>query len=499
VSSPLRFPWGSDEPRREVAPSVFRPRTPASPGRLRRSHASRPEVRRGRDAQPAALSRAAAMAVASTRLSGRTRTTHASREVARDRVPGRVVEGPRRDRHEPDYLLLLAAVSLAALGVLMVYSTSGVIAAAREGSVLDGVTTQLSWALVGGLALVLATRLDYRYWRRFSVLGFVVAVGLLALVLVEFLQPFVQPVTVGGAARWLRIGGLPAFHPAEFAKLAVVVYLAHWMTTRGSELGSVRRGLIPFLVLAALVIGLVAIEPDLGTTGVLTLTLFTMFLVAGGSILQVLLVIPLGVAAVIGLLVIEPYQMQRITTFMDPWADAAGAGYQTVQGVYALAMGGVFGIGLGASSRPGGLDLPNRYNDFIFASVGEELGMIGAVLVIGLFLLLAWRGIRVAMQAPDTFGGLLALGITAWLCFQASINIGVVVNLLPLTGLPLPFVSDGGSSLVVSMVAVGILLSISREIPRGETSHEDPHRGRWHRRPHLPRLGRGLATDRPAS
>ena len=316
--------------------------------------------------------------------------------------------------------------------------------------------------------------------------------------LVQFLRPFVEPVIVGGAARWLTIGGLPAFHPAEIAKLAVVVYLAHWMTTRGGEMGSFRRGLLPFLVLLGLVVGLVAVEPDLGTTGVLTLTMFTMFLVAGGSLLQVLLIIPLGVAAVIGLLVIEPYQMERITTFMDPWAVAEGAGYQTVQGVYALALGGVFGTGLGASSQPGGLDLPNRYNDFIFASVGEELGLLGAVLVVGLFLLLAWRGIRVAMRAPDTFGGLLALGITAWLCFQATINIGVVVNLLPLTGLPLPFLSDGGTSLVVSLLAVGILLSISRETsPRGVTSHADPHRSRWHRRPHLPRPGRGIAPGGP--
>ena len=264
-----------------------------------------------------------------------------------------------------------------------------------------------------------------------------------------------------------------------------------WLTSRASDVGSLRRGMLPFTLLVGVIAVLVMLEPDLGTTGVLVLTAFTMFYVAGGAIWQMLLLVPVGLAGVAGMIMLQPYQMVRIQTFLDPFQDAAGNGFQTVQGLRALALGGVTGQGLGESRQPGGLRLPAAENDFIFAVVGQEFGFVGGVIVIGLFLLLAWRGMRIAMRAPDTFGGLLALGITAWLTFQAFINIGVVVNLLPLTGMPLPFLSDGGTSLVVVLAAVGILLSISREsVTRGVSAHEDPHRSRGHRRPHLPRLGR---------
>jgi cell division protein FtsW len=249
-----------------------------------------------------------------------------------------------------------------------------------------------------------------------------------------------------------------------------------------------------------LVAGLVVVEPDLGTTGVLVLTAYTMMFVAGASIWQLLLLLALGIAGVAGLLLLQPYQMARVEIFMDPFAYAASGGFQTVQGLYALALGGVSGQGLGVSQQPTGLHLPAAENDFIFAVLGQEFGLVGGAVVIGLFVLLAWRGILIAMRAPDTFGGLLALGITSWLVFQAFINIAVVVNLIPLTGMPLPFLSDGGTSLVVVLAAVGILLSISREsVTRGVSAHEDPHRGRGHGRPHLPRLGRRDPSADPAA
>jgi len=486
----LRFPWGSDDERREVAPSAFRPRkghTRIGNGALASKSSSRRTANRAR--RPS-LSRSSA--VAATLPRGLARPGgHASREAARDRVAGRVVQGPQRERHEPDYLLLLAAVALSALGILMVYSSQGV-NAASDGSVLDAVTTQLGWGLLGGLVLVAVMRIDYRHWRVISVLGVVVAVVLLLLVLVpRGVPPLFEPITINGATRWLEIGPLPRFQPTEVAKLALVVFLAHWLATRGGEVSSFRRSMLPFTIMVGLVAGLILLEPDLGTTGVLVLTAFTMFFVAGGSIVQLLLLVPLGLAAVAGMLMMQPYQMGRWITFRDPFEVADGLGYQTVQGIYALALGGTFGQGLGESRQPGGLRLPAAENDFIFAVVGQELGFIGGFVVIGLFLLLAWRGIRVAMNAPDTFGGLLALGITAWLTFQAFINIAVVVNLIPLTGMPLPFLSDGGTSLVVVLAAVGILLSISREtVTRGVSAHEDPHRGGGHRRPHLSRDGR---------
>jgi cell division protein FtsW len=249
--------------------------------------------------------------------------------------------------------------------------------------------------------------------------------------------------------------------------------------------------MLPFTIMVGLVAGLILLEPDLGTTGVLVLTAFTMFFVAGGSIWQLALMVPLGVAAVAGVVMMKPYMLQRVIIFLDPFADPANTGYQTVRGLYSLAYGGITGKGLGFSQQPGGWSVPAAENDFIFAVVGQEFGLLGGLLVIGLFLALAWRGMRVAMNAPDTFGGLLALGITAWLTYQAFINIAVVVSLIPMTGMPLPFLSKGGTSLVVVLAAVGILLSISREtVTRGASAHEDPHRSRGHRRPHLPRLGR---------
>ncbi len=496
----LRFPWEDDDRRREVAPSAFRPRK----GRRTslRSQAtesfSRREANRGR--RPITLRASAAESLTRSIPRGGVRTAgHASREVARDRTAGRVVEGPQRVRHDPDYLLMAAAVALAAIGILMVYSSLGV-KSAIDGSVFDAVTTQLGWGLLGGIVLLVVMRIDYRYWRSFSVLGIVVAVVLLLLVIGPSIPPLLKPVTVNGATRWLEIGGLPRFQPTEVAKLAIVIFMAHWLTSRGKSVGSFRGGLVPFSLMVAVFAGLMLMEPDLGTTGVVVLTTFTMFFVAGGSVLQLLLMVPVALAGVAAVVQAKPYMLARVETFLDPFSDPAGDGFQTVHGLYALALGGVTGQGLGVSQQPNGLRLPAAENDFIFAVVGQEFGFIGGFTVIALFLLLAWRGIRVAMHAPDTFGGLLALGITGWLTFQAFINIGVVVNLLPLTGMPLPFLSDGGTSLVVVLAAVGILLSISRETEtRGASAHEDPHRSRGHGRPHLPRPGRrDPAAEPPA-
>jgi cell division protein FtsW len=411
------------------------------------------------------------------------------RGTARDLPTGRVVQGPVRERHEPDYLVLVVTAALAAVGLLMITSSRGVESALLDqGNVFGAITQQVLGLGVGVLVLLVMMSLDYRVLRLASVPAYLLALLLLLLVLLPPLGP-IEPVEVGGAVRWLRIGGLPTFHPAELAKLALIVYLAHWFARRGLDVRTVRHGTLPFLVICGLAIALVALEPDLGTTGVFTLVAFTMFFVAGGRILHLALLVPVGVAAVA--LYMQDYQMDRIHTWLDPWSVAGGLGYQTVQGLLALASGGLLGRGLGESGQPGAVDVPNADNDFIFAVVGQEFGLAGGLIVIGLFLLLAWRGIRVAMGAPDTFGALVAFGITAWLAFQAFINIGVVTTLLPLTGIPLPFVSAGATSLVVSFAAVGILLSISREtVPRESLSHADPDRGRGDRGTHLPRPGR---------
>jgi cell division protein FtsW len=391
-----------------------------------------------------------------------------------------------RERHQPDYLLLVAVVALSAIGILMVYSSSGVRAyVEQDGDSLAVVGPQLLWACLGIVAMVVAMRVDYRWWRYVSLPLYIAALVLLVVVLLPGFG-----IVVGGSARWLRLGPLPAVHPAELAKLALVVYLAHWMAGRGRRISSVRGGTLPFLLLVLPVLLLVVREPDLGTTGVLTLTAFVMFWVAGANLWQFLVLVPVGLAALAVIIRSHAYQAGRIAAFLDPWSDPQGAGFHTVQGLFALALGGLVGTGLGESRQAAGLYLPNAFNDFIFAVVGEEFGLLGGAVVIGLLVILAYQGVKVALGAPDTFGGLLAAGITAWLIGQAFINIAVVVNLVPITGITLPFVSAGGSSLVVSFVGVGILLSISRETQaRGTWNDADPDRRRWIRRPHLSGAG----------
>jgi len=406
----------------------------------------------------------------------------ANRSPAKD-----LTQALQRERHAPDYTILVAVVALAAIGILMVYSSSamkGYLSA--EADTFQTVGPQIQWALLGLLAMVAMMRIDYRYLRLVSIPGYVLALGLLCLVFVDQFN-----IVIGGSARWLKLGPLPAVHPAEMAKLALVVYLAHWFAKRGTKVGTFWGGVLPFLIIAGPVIALVFKEPDLGTTIVIALTAFTMFFVAGANVVH--LGALFGIAGFGGILVgLAGYQMDRIRVWLNPWSDPLGAGYHTVQGLLALGLGGIFGSGLGESRMAGGLFVPNAFNDFIFAIIGEEFGLIGAAVVIALFVLLAYAGIRVALGAPDTFGALLAAGITAWLCIQAFINIGVVVTLVPITGITLPFISAGGSSLIISFAAIGILLSISRETIEKGTWNDDASadRGRRDGRTHLPGAGR---------
>jgi cell division protein FtsW len=397
------------------------------------------------------------------------------------RVPQRTA-GLRRERHAPDYWILVAVVALSAIGILMVFSSSAMKAYVASADTFSIVGPQLIWALLGLIAMFVMMRVDYRVLRLVSVPLYALAILLLVAVLVPGLG-----ISVGGSARWLRIGPLPAVHPAEFAKFALIVYLAHWFAARGSDAGSFRRGFLPFLLIFGPVVALVLREPDLGTSSVLGLTAFTMFFLAGANLGQLFLMGAGGLAVVSALVLQTGYQLTRVKTFLDPWSDARGEGFHTIQGLLALGLGGLIGTGLGESRAAGGLFLPNAFNDFIFAVVGEELGLVGACLVIGLFAILVWSGARTALAAPDTFGALLAAGITAWLTIQAFINIAVVVVLVPVTGITLPFISAGGSSLIISFAAVGVLLSISRETgPQGRWVDASADRGRRHGRAHLP-------------
>ena len=397
----------------------------------------------------------------------------------------------RRETHAPDFVVLVAVVALTAIGVLVVYSSSAMASYADSANSFAVVGPQVVWGALGLVALMVMMRVDYRRLRLLSIPLYLLAVVLLVLV---FVPQFNR--VVGGSARFLQIGPLPAIHPAEVAKLAMVVYLAHWLTRRGTEIHSFWRGLLPFLAIYVPLVLLVVIEPDLGTASVLALTGMLMVFIAGANLIQLTALAGVGVSGV-AVFMLHGYQLERVKSWLNLWQDTSGVGYHAVQGLLALGLGGIFGAGLGQSQVAGGIALPNASNDFIFAVIGEEFGLVGATIVIALFVILAYQGIRISLAAPDTFGALLAAGITGWLCVQAFINIAVVVALIPITGITLPFISAGGSSLSISLAAVGILLSISREtVERGTFNDASADRGRRNGRAHLPRTGRRPVASR---
>ena len=438
---------------------------------------------------------AGAGGMAPARLPAVARTSPVPRAPAVSRAPASgslAAPVDARERHAPDSIVLAIVVALTGLGILMVYSSSAMAGYADGDGTLATVGPQSVWAAVGMVGMLIAMRSDYRWLRLLSMPALLGAGVLLALVL---FSPW--RVEVSGSTQWLKLPGIPVIQPGEFAKLALVVYLAHWMARRGAAIGSIRSGLIPFIVIVAPFLVLIFKSPDLGSTAVLGVTVVVMLFVAGGNPFGIL---SLGGGAVLAAaLFLKDYQLERLQAFENPFDTALTTGFHSVQGLLALGLGGLFGAGLGDRAAAGGIVLPNAHNDYIFAVVGQEFGFVGASLVVIAFMLLAWRGMRISLAAPDTFGALLAAGITAYLCVQAFVNIGVVVTLLPVTGITLPFVSAGGSSLIVSLAAVGILLSISRETAaHGGWLDASGDRGRRHGRAHLPSPGRRPLAPRPA-
>jgi len=386
--------------------------------------------------------------------------------------------GPRRELHDPDWVIVVAVIALASIGILMVYSASAIDSYANSRNTFQMVAPQIGAGLAGLLTMIVFTRLDYRYLRKVSIVLAIVSGVLLVVVLIPAIG-----VTNNGSARWIRLGPFFEIHPSEVAKLALVVYLAHWLTTRGNQVKSFVHGTVPYWVIVVPFVALVAKEPDLGTTGIIVIIALILFFVAGANLLHLSLALAAGLAGgAVLVMTVGAYAVERIEVFVNPWADPLGKGYHTLKGLEALAAGGIFGTGLGNDR----VLVPNDFNDFVFSVIGQELGLIGGLVVIGLFAAFAWAGIRTAIRAPDTFGGLLAAGITAWISFQAIINISVVLALVPVTGITLPFVSQGGSSLIVSFAAVGILLSISRETEERGWVNASADRGRGYGRTYLP-------------
>lgn len=358
--------------------------------------------------------------------------------------------------NHPSILVPLTTGALVVLGLIMILSASSVSSFATYGSSFLFFRKQLLWAVIGLVGFAFFARFDYRRLKGFGYLAYAGVVMLLIAVLI----PGIGRVA-GGSARWIGVGSF-AIQPSEFAKLALVLFAADVFSRKEERsLREFSHTALPMLPALGVLTALVIAQPDLGTTVLLGFIGIGMLFIAGAPLRYILPVGAAGMGLAAAAAVIEPYRRARLLAFLDPWKDPLETGYHTIQSLIALGSGGLFGVGLGAS-RQKWLYVPNAHTDFIFAILGEEMGFLGTLTVLGMFAFLIYLGIRVARAAPDRFGMLIAAGITIWIGGQALINMGAVTATLPVTGVPLPLVSFGGSSLVVSLVAMGIMTNIAR-------------------------------------
>lgn len=384
-------------------------------------------------------------------------------ETARQRHPAARAapdgRGPRRPvgRRTGLFLVLFLAVStLTLFGVVMVLSATAAASVSDTDSAWSLFRRHLMWAGIGTVAMLVMLRIDYRRWQRLAPAGLVVSLILLAMVALPWFG-----VTANGARRWLGIGPL-TFQPSEAAKLALILFVANLLSRPSRPIASVRLTLCPVAIIAGTMILLLAVQPHLGATMIIAAICMAMLLMAGAPMrhLAVTGLIGAGMAGI--MVATSPWRRERLLGFLDPWADPLGNGYQPLQSLRAIATGGPGGVGLGAGRSKWGF-LPYAHTDFIFAVIAEELGMVGTMGVMGLFVVVAVTGFVVALRAPDRFGMLVAIGITAWIVSQAVLNMGAAMALVPVLGMTLPFLSFGGSSLVVTMAAAGLLLNVARQ------------------------------------
>lgn len=358
-------------------------------------------------------------------------------------------------RSAPDVYMLVATIGLLGMGLVMVYSASAVLAFHEFGDPYYYLKRQLIFAGLGLAAMYFTMNVDYWVWKKYAKIGLIVCFVLLAIVLIPGIG-----VVRGGARSWLGIGSF-GIQPSEFMKLAMIIFLAKFLSEHQAKLAKFTTGLLPPLGIVGVAFGMIMLQPDLGSGAVLVGASLLVIYSAGARMTHLAGLAMAGAAGFVGLILAAPYRMKRITGYLDPWSDPLGSGYQIIQSLFAIGPGGLVGLGLGASRQKHSY-LPEPQTDFIFSIVAEELGFIGGALMLGLFLLLVWRGMRTAITAPDTFGSLLAVGIVGIVGVQVFINIGVVIGLLPVTGITLPLISAGGSSLTLLLTALGILLNVSR-------------------------------------
>jgi cell division protein FtsW len=355
---------------------------------------------------------------------------------------------------QSDKWLFLATLALICASIVMVYSASALVAAERFNQPYLFVTKQIMWAAVGIAVLSIVMRIDYRTYRNDKVIWALVALVAFMLVSVLLRRP------INGTRRWFGIGGF-GIQPSELAKMAAILFTALILERRRTRINELGYSLLPIAVIVGGFVGLILLEPDFGTSVSLLLVVSVMIFAAGISYRYLIGAALLAIPALYVILMQADYRRRRLLIFMDPWSDPLGDGFQIIQSLIAVGTGGVFGKGLmnGVQKL---FYLPEPHTDFIFSVISEELGMIGATLVVLCFCVIAWRGLRTAMRAPDPFGAFLALGITMMLVMQAFVNISVVLGLMPTKGIPLPLVSNGGSSMLMNLLAVGVLLNISQ-------------------------------------
>lgn len=363
-------------------------------------------------------------------------------------------------RRDPAVMLTVTVSALLLLGLTMIFSASFVSSIENDVSPFLYVKKQGLWAVLGVVAFIAFSRMDYRKLKGWGYLGMVVVAMLLLAVLIPGLG-----VTAGGSSRWLSLGPL-SLQPSELAKLALILFIADVFSRKDPAL--VRRlshTILPVIPVLGFLALLIMAQPDMGTTMLVGAIGFGMLFLAGAPLRYLTVMGALGTAIALFGALAEPYRRERVLAFMNPWSDPLNTGYQTIQSLMAMGSGGFFGVGIGAS-RQKWLYVPNAHTDFIYAILGEELGLLGTLTVLGMFGFIAYLGIRIARHAPDRFGMYIAAGVTIWISVQALVNMGAVTASLPITGVPLPLVSFGGSSLVVTLVGMGILTNIARQSVR---------------------------------
>jgi cell division protein FtsW len=361
-----------------------------------------------------------------------------------------------KSRRVPDLVILAVTLALLSIGVVMVHSASSALSLKSFGDPYYFVKRQLMWACIGTVCMFAMANYDYHNLRKWAPKLLGVSFLLLVLVLIPGVGR-----NVNGSQAWLGIGSF-GIQPSEFTKLALILFLAHYLADSQDRMVSFRSGFLPPLLLALTAVGLIMLEPDLGQSVVIMGVTVVLLFTAGARLSHLASLFGLGVMGFAAMVAMAPYRVARITAFLNPWQDPLRTGYQIIQSLYALGSGGLLGLGLG-QSRQKYLYLPEPQTDFVYSIIGEELGFLGAATVLGLLAVLVWRGLRTALYAPDDFGALLAAGITGMIGIQALINIGVVTGSIPATGVTLPFISYGGSSLTLMLTSVGVLLNISRQ------------------------------------